>query len=201
MSEAKRTAKFPTVLYHFTRRDSVRTIIEMGELRPTDANLKGPDGTDSLRVHPFIPNSFVFCNDGIGFHPVVWLTKDSAGAIKANGLTEEKAEFRFTFPFAEPMISWRKFSSGLGMDWDWRTKFEKNGLAYNWYVHEGALAVAGAKLHRRVGEEWVEVPFEDVLKDESYPKYDWRKFDPQTEEGMKNALAELAKMEKTLRPE
>lgn len=196
-----KTVNLPPMLYHFTRHDSIRMIVEMGEIRPTDSNLKGPDGTDGIMVHPYIPNSFIFGNDGITFHPVVWLTKDADGDVKGNGLTDEKAEFRFSFPFVEPMMSWRKFSTALGMDGNWRKRFEKSGCAYNWYVHEGALSIAGAKLHRRVDGAWVEMSFNDVLNDASCPKSDWRKYDPLTEEGRKNAEAKLAEMMRSRREE
>lgn len=152
--------KLPSVLYHFTSRDHLPYILSSGVLKPTCSNLRPPDKASlQKRPDPFIPNCWTIWDKNADFKPVVWMTKEADTTATGTGLDGaacDKTEYRFTIPFQETFVSWRKFSVANNMPHQWRECIEKGRNHHNWYVHEGQLPIAGMTIHKKVNGTWVE---------------------------------------------
>ena len=106
------------VLYHYTARWHLQSIMRSKFLKLTESNLRA---------------------DITMYKPVVWLTtlKDpDEQALGLNGSTVDKTELRITVRKQPHYMWWNKFSKRHKIDKEWQKLLEENRKPKTWFVSE-----------------------------------------------------------------
>lgn len=119
------------VLYHYTCRKWLDSILENGYLKLSESNL-----TD-WRKHRFDEVAY---NNGTMqlYKPVVWLTEDEEVTVENTGLNSslDKTEIRIAVKKQPYFKKWKKWSKENNINKEWAAILERGKNASSWWICE-----------------------------------------------------------------